>query len=155
MKSWDEFYASLTKRGASAQLIIENTDHELLVVKAHYKPYWSLPGGIVDANETPRAAAIREVKEEVGLHFDSTEVELAATIVRRSRRAITYLFVFRSRVVATQQTTITIDNKEIVDFAWVSKHDVAANAHGRHFNRAVKNWASDTPEVYVESTNTQ
>lgn len=150
MKSWDEFYASLTKRAASAQLIIENRQAELLVVKAHYKPYWSLPGGIVDANESPLTTALREVREEVGVTCQKQDVEFFATIVRKSRRAITYLFVFRCTA-THEDGDIAIDNREIVEYAWVSKDDVRTRRNDRHYNRAVKNWASERPEVYVES----
>lgn len=153
MKSWDEFYASLTKRAASAQLIIENTRGEVLVVKAHYKPYWSLPGGMIDSGESPRTTAVREVSEEVGLTIDIATIEFTATIVRKSRRAITYLFVFRSTVALQPDASVVIDRKEITEYAWVSKQDVNERHNDRHFSRAVKNWASETPEMYVESAN--
>lgn len=51
--------------GAGA--FIFNTKGELLIVKPNYKEYWLIPGGTVDENESPRAACLREVKEEIGL----------------------------------------------------------------------------------------
>jgi 8-oxo-dGTP diphosphatase len=153
MKSWDELYASLVKRAASAQLIIENTNDEILVVKAHYKPYWSLPGGVIEADETPRQTAIREVKEEVGLVVSENDVEIAATIVRKSSRAVTYLFVFRLTHAYEPGVAVQIEPQEIADYAWVSKSDVFTKAAGRHFNRAVKNWASSRPQHYIEAEN--
>ena len=64
MKFTDEerraWLASLDSRFSSAAVLIENEQGELLIVKAGYKDHWSLPGGIVDAGESPLEAAVRE-----------------------------------------------------------------------------------------------
>ena len=35
---------------------------------------WALPGGRIDANETPEQAALREMQEEVGLQLDASAI---------------------------------------------------------------------------------
>ena len=62
-----EFYKTLPKKPISAGAIIFNKKGELLLVKAHYKERWSLPGGVVDADESPHDACRREVAEETNL----------------------------------------------------------------------------------------
>ena len=52
-----------------ANTIVER-DGEVLLVKLNYGPRegrWSLPGGLVEPEETPEQAAIRETEEETGL----------------------------------------------------------------------------------------
>ncbi|WP_321795316.1 NUDIX hydrolase [Caballeronia sp. J97] len=39
----------------------------LLLVKPSYRREWNLPGGSVSPGETPYAAAVREIQEEIGL----------------------------------------------------------------------------------------
>ncbi len=39
-----------------------------------YKEYWDIPGGLAEAGELPRKAAIRETSEEVGLDITPTRV---------------------------------------------------------------------------------
>jgi 8-oxo-dGTP pyrophosphatase MutT (NUDIX family) len=46
----------------------------VLLVKPVYKEPWEIPGGGVEANESPLAACIREVREELG--FDLRTVQL-------------------------------------------------------------------------------
>lgn len=58
---------SLPRKRMGAGVIILNQNDELLVVKASYRDYWTLPGGVVDKDESPGQAAAREVEEEIGL----------------------------------------------------------------------------------------
>lgn len=42
--------------------------NQILLVKARDKSNWQLPGGRLEAGESPSQALIREVREETGLH---------------------------------------------------------------------------------------
>ena len=52
---------------ASAAAIIRDADGRILIVNPTYKDGWELPGGIVEANESPRDGCARELREEIGL----------------------------------------------------------------------------------------
>ena len=54
---------------ASTVLLFDDLDR-VLVVEPTYVDFMELPGGAVDLDESPRQAAIREVKEELGLDRD-------------------------------------------------------------------------------------
>lgn len=41
----------------------------VLIVNPTYKPQWEIPGGLVEADESPRAACMRELREELGLEL--------------------------------------------------------------------------------------
>lgn len=43
----------------------------VLLVEPTYNDVWHLPGGVVEGGESPAAAAIREVEEELGLEVDA------------------------------------------------------------------------------------
>ncbi len=64
------FYASLpTKRVATGVLITDDLDRVLLL-QPSYKPTWEIPGGTVAEGESPRAAARRELREELGIEHE-------------------------------------------------------------------------------------
>jgi 8-oxo-dGTP diphosphatase len=61
------FLKTLPKKRISVGIVILNQANEVLMVKPTYKDHWTLPGGVVDQNESPREACIRETLEETGL----------------------------------------------------------------------------------------
>lgn len=60
-------YEQLPRKRMSAGVLLWNAQEELLIVKPSYRPDWLLPGGIVEKNESPYQAALREIGEEIGL----------------------------------------------------------------------------------------
>ena len=52
---------------ASAGAMIFDPAGRLLILKPVYKSGWTIPGGVMEAGETPWAACQREVREECGL----------------------------------------------------------------------------------------
>src|SRR5581483_8587882 len=51
---------------AAAGLLYVDQEGRVLLVRPTYKPYWEIPGGEVEPGESPRDAARREVREELG-----------------------------------------------------------------------------------------
>jgi len=49
-------------------------DGNVLLVNPTYKPGWELPGGVVEADESPADACRREVREELGLDVEVGEL---------------------------------------------------------------------------------
>jgi len=63
----ENYYENLPKKRMGAGALIFNEKGWLLILKPTYKDHWTIPGGVVDKNESPRKACIREIKEEIGL----------------------------------------------------------------------------------------
>jgi ADP-ribose pyrophosphatase YjhB (NUDIX family) len=57
----------LPRKRAIGQMLVRDPDDRVLLCRLTYKNDWDLPGGVVEVNESPRAAVSREVKEELGL----------------------------------------------------------------------------------------
>lgn len=51
---------------SAGALFLDGTGR-ILLVQPVYKRNWEIPGGVVELHESPRAACVREVREELGL----------------------------------------------------------------------------------------
>ncbi|WP_316667689.1 NUDIX hydrolase [uncultured Propionibacterium sp.] len=57
-------------------VLIRDEHGRVLFVEPTYKDDWELPGGVVEADESPRAGAIREVHEELGVRIELADQPL-------------------------------------------------------------------------------
>jgi 8-oxo-dGTP diphosphatase len=64
------WHASLPGVIVSAAALIGDGAGGVLVVKPNYRDHWTLPGGICEFGEAPRAGCAREVTEELGIEAD-------------------------------------------------------------------------------------
>jgi 8-oxo-dGTP diphosphatase len=53
--------------GSAAGALFFDESGRVLLVEPTYKPGWEIPGGVIEQGETPSAACVREIQEELGL----------------------------------------------------------------------------------------
>jgi len=130
------FYAQLpTKRvGAGALFFL---DDKILLLKPTYKAGWTIPGGVVEANESPYVACIREIREEISLNIES--LKLLAVDYRPAEGVQTEFihFLFNAgQITKKQANQIVLDKKEISEFCWASIDD-AKNLLSPHLAKRI------------------
>lgn len=97
-------------------------EDKILLLKRHPdRPQgntWGVPGGKLEKGEDPRAAVIREIREEVGLDIaDDGLVEIGRLYVRLPY--VDYVFhLFRKRFLA--RPDIVLELKEHLEAKWVT-----------------------------------
>lgn len=67
MTAVPDYIARMPRKRLAAAVLIRDAANRVLLLEPTYKLNWELPGGIVEADESPWAAASREVVEELGL----------------------------------------------------------------------------------------
>jgi ADP-ribose pyrophosphatase YjhB (NUDIX family) len=63
----EEYFASLARKRMAAGALFRDAEGRVLLVDPVYRDTWGLPGGSVEADESPQAGCRREVAEELGL----------------------------------------------------------------------------------------
>lgn len=58
----------------AAGVLFRDRQGRVLLVKPSYKDGWEIPGGYVEHGESPLAAALREVREELGADLEVTDL---------------------------------------------------------------------------------
>ncbi|HEX5407768.1 MAG TPA: NUDIX hydrolase [Pseudonocardiaceae bacterium] len=61
----EQYVAGLARKRMAAGVVFRDTAGRVLLVEPSYKPNWEIPGGAVDADESPWATAARELAEEL------------------------------------------------------------------------------------------
>ncbi len=107
----------------AAKVYLTNPDGHFLVVKPVYHPGWDIPSGHVDKNESPDAAAVRELFEETGIKIST----LDQRSVIFQPLCNTIQVIFSGTVDPTP--SVTPDNVEISEVRWVARGEVDLLPH--------------------------
>lgn len=107
----------------AAKVYLTNPDGHFLVVKPVYHPNWDIPSGHVDKNESPDAAAVRELFEETGIKISS--LEQRSVIFQPVCNTIQVIF----SGTVDPTPAVKPDNVEISEARWVTRGEVDLLPH--------------------------
>ncbi|WP_030346254.1 NUDIX domain-containing protein [Streptomyces sp. NRRL S-1022] len=124
----------------------------VLMVEPSYKDYWEIPGGYVEAGESPLHAAIREVQEELGITPPIGRL-LAVDWAPNEAEGDKVLYLFDGgQLTQDDLGAITLQPEELKSFAFVSQAQITERTIprlARRIRAAVEARASSAP-VYLE-----
>ncbi len=98
-----EFLASLPKKRMASSALIRDVAGNILIVKPTYRADWLVPGGSVEADESPLIAAQRETEEEIGLTLDLSRLLLVEYQAASDDTNESLQFVFDGGTINAQQ----------------------------------------------------
>ena len=133
-----EYQLSLPKKRVSAGCLFFDKSQRLLIVKPTYKEGWEIPGGAVNANESPLAACIREVAEELGLERRPLRLLSVDFTGETKQRTESLSFIFDGGVLSDEEiAAILLPEKELSEYRCLPPTD-ALTLLNRRLRRRVR-----------------
>lgn len=138
-------------------IFFDETGSKVFLVKPSYKEHWLFPGGVVEADESPKAGAIREVKEEIGIDVNPSSLLVVDYVPASSvngvmvHDALIFLF-YGGRMSEEMKSRIVLDNEEIVDSCFFTLEEAASllNVNSRRRLEYVIEAIEKGITVYIE-----
>src|SRR6266567_1676853 len=122
----DVYIASLARKRMAAGAFCRDQAGRVLLVDPVYRDTWDLPGGAVEAEESPHAACRREVAEELGLDRPAGRVLAVDWVPSRPRRPEGLVVVYDGGVLPPADIdAIILPEDELAGFAFVPPAEVA------------------------------
>jgi 8-oxo-dGTP diphosphatase len=114
----------MNKRLQLAGCIIQNINGEILLLHRNTpaRTQWELPGGKIDPGENPKSAAIREVKEELGI-----DVEIVSEAGRHEFNEDGYIndyIWFNANILSREPHPQEAMHDKVEYFSWESLRDM-------------------------------
>ncbi len=116
--------ARMPKKRAIAQALVTRDDGRFLLCELTYKREWDLPGGVVDPEESPAHAVVRELREEIGLDLPLEGLLAVNWLPPYRQWDDALLFVFRAIVTDLDIARMVLEPREIRAVHWCMPDDV-------------------------------
>lgn len=126
-----DYTATLPRKRMGAGAVFTDPDGHVLLVECAYKDGWEVPGGAVEADESPRAATIREIDEELGLRVTPGRLLVVDWVPPRKGRTEGLMLLFDAGTLTPAQTsTIQLPADELRSWAWSDPQQAAQRLSG-------------------------
>jgi 8-oxo-dGTP pyrophosphatase MutT (NUDIX family) len=145
--------SSLPRKRAIAQVAVRDGTGRLLMCHLTYKHDWDFPGGVVEDDESPHAAAEREVREELGLALTVGRLLLVDWLPAWGGWDDACVFMFDGGVhEASLADRIVPEPREIRAAAFCDQHEIEQRCTDFTARRAEVVLRDDpSPLIYLES----
>lgn len=111
------------ERSAGAVMVFMSDSKPEYLLLHYTAGHWDFPKGNIEAGETEREAAVREIREETGIadvEFVEGFINTISYKYRRARRLVDKQVVFFLALTKTRDVTISYEH---IGFAWKSYDD--------------------------------
>jgi len=123
----ERWYAQLPTQYAAVGALITDLRGDVLLVKPNYRDHWTLPGGMLDHDETPEAGCAREITEELGISLPVGRLLVIDWAPALARRPLPLTYFLFDAGVLDRKTEIRPQEAELDDYAFIAPDQVMMN----------------------------
>jgi 8-oxo-dGTP pyrophosphatase MutT (NUDIX family) len=138
----------LTQPQHSGALVIIWCRNKVLLVRSSYQQVWMAPGGGIEHGELPMNAAVREVREELGVQLNAGELHLALVVEYYWNYRHDRVHLFEAQL--SERPAIKLDNREIVSAQFVTLAEAQAFDLGPHLREYFRLKAEASPDARLD-----
>lgn len=136
-----EYQHTLPKKRMGSGALFFNQSNQLLLVEPSYKPTWEIPGGVVEANESPRDCCEREIAEELGLTLSVGRLLCVDYNPTTESRLESLMFIFDGGQLSDQVISqITLQPTELLSFKFFERDQLPSNLSATLRERILGSW---------------
>ena len=118
--------AKQARKRVGADVILRDGAGRILLVDPRYKPDWDVPGGMAEANEAPHEAARREIREELGIDLNVSDLLCVEWVPPHGPWDDSLMFIFDGGELSQEQIAgLKIVDRELDDFRFCTKAEAA------------------------------
>jgi 8-oxo-dGTP pyrophosphatase MutT (NUDIX family) len=143
---------SRAKKRMGAGAVIRDERGRVLLVEPRYKRTWEVPGGSVEADESPRAACARELREELGLTIAIGRLLCLEWQGSEPERSESLMFLYDGGV-HTDPSDIALADDELASYRFVEAEQLEVYLIERLARRVRAALGALAEEVFVELEN--
>lgn len=114
-----EHTRSIPRKRSAATVVFTDEVGRVLLCEPTYKQVWEAPGGAIEADESPRDGAVREVREELGLVVEPGRLVAVDYVPPIEGRTEGLIFVYDGGGLTDEQAAaIQLADGELRSWAW-------------------------------------
>lgn len=121
-----DYTATLPRKRVDAGALLSDQFGRVLMVEPSHKPHWEIPSGSVAANESPHAATIRELREDLGVLVRVGRLLVTDWVPpQQDQPAEGLMMIYDGGVVTPDQTArIRLSYAQLRQWGWCTQEDV-------------------------------
>lgn len=149
------WFKSRPAKPMGSAAVFRNSHGNILIVKPNYRDVWNFPSGVVDENESPLQAVVREIKEEIGLTKGQETLELKVVNYRPAKGGYpdSLYFLFDGGQLADEEVKqIRMDESELDEMKFCTPEE-ALKLLGESKAACLKYYLQDPDKVWYLENN--